>query len=119
MLGEVGEEYKKLDDNVSEESKKANYVIDEIQKISGIKVKGKLPKIHSLTNLTTDSFDKVAETHPRKGFFLRDEFKERGIIGLLPGISREMKFSTYGLTFDQVKHFINSFIDIAEKYNLI
>ncbi len=102
-----------------EEGKKINYVIDKIKNIKGVQIKGKLPKIHPLTNITTEGFANVAMTHPRKGFFVRDEFKERGIIGMLPGISKEMKFSTYGLTWDQVIHFTNAFLEIAKKYNLI
>ncbi len=101
-----------------DEAKKINYVIDKIKNIKGVQINGKLPKIHPLTNITTEGFAKVAKTHPRKGFFVRDEFKERGVIGMLPGISKDMKFSTYGLTWDQVKHFTNSFLEIAEKYNL-
>ncbi|MFX1259052.1 MAG: O-phospho-L-seryl-tRNA:Cys-tRNA synthase, partial [Promethearchaeota archaeon] len=104
---------------VKEESKKANYVIENIKEIKGIEIHGKLPKIHPLTTIKTDSFAKIAKTHPRKGFFVRDEFKEKGIIGMLPGISKDMKFSTYGLTWGQVKHFTDSFIEIAKKYNLI
>ncbi len=104
---------------VDEESKKANYVIDNIKNVKGIEILGKLPKIHPLTNIKTEGFAKVAESHPRKGFFLRDEFKERGIIGLLPGISKEMKFSTYGLTWEQIKYFKKSFIETAKKYNLL
>ncbi|MFX1320026.1 MAG: O-phospho-L-seryl-tRNA:Cys-tRNA synthase [Promethearchaeota archaeon] len=104
---------------VDEESKKANYVIDNIRNVMGIKILGKLPKIHPLTNIKTEGFAKVAESHPRKGFFLRDEFKERGIIGLLPGISKEMKFNTYGLSWEQIKYFTQSFIEIAQKYNLL
>jgi len=106
-------------ENVIQESKKANFVIENIKKIEGIEVQGKLPKIHPLTNIKTNSFAEVAKTHPRKGFFVRQEFKERGIIGLAPGISKEMKFNIYGLTWEQVKHFTNSFLEIAEKYNLI
>ncbi len=102
-----------------EESKKANYVIESIKNIKGIEILGKLPKIHPLTNLKTESFSEVAKTHPRRGFFLRDDFKERGIIGLLPGISKEMKFNTYDLTWEQVKYFTKSFIEIAQKYNLL
>ena len=102
-----------------EEAKKANYVIEQIKNIKGVKLNGKFPKVHPLTNITTEGFAEVAKTHPRKGFFVRDEFKERGIIGMLPGISKDMKFSTYGLTWNQVKHFTKSFIEIAEKYNLI
>ena len=104
---------------VEEESKKANYVIEHIKNIEGITILGKLPKVHPLTNIKTECFAKVAESHSRKGFFLRDEFKERGVIGMLAGISKEMKFSTYGLTWEQVKHFTKSFIEIAQKYNLI
>ncbi|MFX0186921.1 MAG: O-phospho-L-seryl-tRNA:Cys-tRNA synthase [Candidatus Hodarchaeota archaeon] len=102
-----------------EEAKKANYVINEIKKVKGLYVNGKLPKIHPLTNITTEGFANVAKTHPRKGFFVRDEFKERGIIGMLPGISKDMKYSTYGLTWEQVRHFTKSFLEIAKKYNLI
>jgi len=106
-------------ENADEESKKINYVVDEITKIKGVSIMGKLPKVHPLTNIKTDGFAEVAKTHPRKGFFVRDEFKKRGIIGMLPGISKDMKFSTYGLTWDQVKHLVKSFLEIAEKYNLV
>ena len=102
-----------------EEAKKINYVINKIKNIKGVQINGRLPKIHPLTNITTEGFAKVAKTHPRKGFFVRDEFKERGIIGMLPGISKDMKFSTYGLTWEQVKHFANSFLEVAKKYNLV
>lgn len=105
-------------ENAAEESKKANYVIENISKIKGITILGKLPKIHPLTSIETASFAEIAKDHPRKGFFLREEFKERGIIGMAPGISKNMKFSTYGLTWDQVKYFVKAFIEIAEKYNL-
>ena len=104
---------------VKEESKKANYVIEKIQTIKNLKVLGKLPKIHPLTNVETKCFEEVSKSHPRRGFFLRDEFKERGILGMLPGISKEIKFNTFGLSWDQVKHFTNSFLEIAEKYNLL
>jgi len=104
---------------VDDEEKKANYVIEKIKNIKGVKVKGKLPKVHPLTNIATEGFAEVSKTHPRRGFFVRDEFKKRGIIGMLPGISKDMKYSTYGLTWDQIEHFTKSFIEIAEKYNLI
>ncbi|MEJ2296866.1 MAG: aminotransferase class V-fold PLP-dependent enzyme, partial [Candidatus Lokiarchaeota archaeon] len=106
-------------ENVEEETKKINYVIDKIKNIKGIDVNGKLPKIHPLTNLKTDSFAEIAKNHQRRGFFLRDEFKERKIVGLAPGISKEMKFNTYGLTWQQIKYFTNSFREIAEKYHLL
>jgi len=102
--------------NAEEESKKINHVIDNIKNIEGIEILGKLPKIHPLTSIKTDIFAEIAKVHPRKGFFVRDEFKERGIIGMLPGISKEMKFSTYGLTWTQINQFSNAFIEIVKKY---
>lgn len=106
------------EENVKEESKKVNYVIENIRGIKGITILGKQPKIHPLTNVKTDCFAEVAKSHPRRGFFLRDDFKEKGIIGMLPGISKEIKFSTYGLTWEQVKHFTKTFLEIVKKYNL-
>jgi len=104
---------------IAEERKKINYVIDHIKDIKGIKILGKLPKIHPLTNVKTDSFAEVAKNHSRRGFFLREEFKEKKIIGLAPGISKEIKFNTYGLTWPQIRYFTNSFREIAKKYHII
>ena len=106
-------------EKIAEEREKIAYVIDKIKDIDGIEILGKLPKIHSLTNIKTDCFAKVAESHPRRGFFLREEFKNKKILGLAPGISKEMKINTYGLTWPQIKYFTNSFLEIAEKYHLL
>ncbi|MFX1274439.1 MAG: O-phospho-L-seryl-tRNA:Cys-tRNA synthase [Promethearchaeota archaeon] len=103
---------------VEEEAKKVNYIIDKIKKIEGIEILGKLPKIHPLTSIKTELFAEISKNHPRKGFFLRDDFKERGIIGMAPGISKEMKFNTYGLTWEQVKYFADTFLEIVKKYKI-
>ncbi|MEJ2249066.1 MAG: O-phospho-L-seryl-tRNA:Cys-tRNA synthase [Candidatus Lokiarchaeota archaeon] len=103
---------------VEEELKKVNYVVDKIKKINGIRVLGKVPKLHPLVNLRTLGFEKVAKTHTRRGFFLREEFKERGIIGMLPGISTELKFNTFGLSWNQIKRFTNALLDICSKYGI-
>lgn len=104
---------------IAEERKKINYVIDNIKDIEGIKILGKLPKYHPLTNIETDCFAEIAKNHPRRGFFLREEFKEKRIVGLAPGISKEMKINTYGLTWSQIKYFTNSFREIAKKYHIL
>lgn len=102
---------------VQEESKKINYVIDAIKSIEGVEILGKLPKIHPLTSIKTNNFAQIAKNHPRRGFFVRDEFKERGIIGMAPGISKNMKVSTYGLTWNQVRRFASAFIEISNKFS--
>ncbi|MHA1820853.1 MAG: O-phospho-L-seryl-tRNA:Cys-tRNA synthase [Promethearchaeota archaeon] len=105
-------------DIVKEEGKKAEYVASQAERIKGIKMLGTRPKVHPLINLETPVFNEIAKNHPRKGFFLREEFKERGIIGMMPGITKKLEINTYGLTWEQVYYVADAILDIARKYNL-
>lgn len=102
-----------------EEIRKSNYFIDEFLKIEGNQVSSEMPRKHTLTKVdTTGSFDKIARTHKRRGFFFSDELKERRILGEFPGATRAWKLNTYGLTWDQIKYLAQSFQDIARKYEI-
>ncbi len=105
-------------DNAREEAKKANWMVEQLKKIEGVNVLGKLPKVHPLTYLETPAFAKVAEDHKRRGFFLREEFNNKGVTGMAAGISKSMKFSVYGLSWPQVENVRNAFFEIAKKYNI-
>ena len=100
-------------ERAAEEAKKAQFMVDELRKIEGIEITGIQPKVHSLTNILTPGFAEVAKKHQRKGFFVREAFTKLGIIGMSPGISKKMKFSVYGLTWDQVKKVRDAFVKIA------
>lgn len=105
--------------NWDEEVKKSNYFLEQFRRIEGCKVLSEQPRKHTLTKVdTTESFDTVAKTHKRRGFFFSDELKDRGIIGEFPGATRTWKLNTYGLSWDQIKYAAESFIAIAEKYGL-
>jgi len=102
-----------------EEIKKINYFVDEFLKIEGNKVLSEVPRKHTLTKVdTTGSFDKIAQTHKRRGFFFSDELKERKIIGEFAGATKKWKFNTYGLSWEQIKYLANVFQEIAKKYNI-
>lgn len=102
-----------------DEVKKINYFTDEFLKIEGNKVLSEMPRKHTLTKVdTSDSFGKVAETHKRRGYFLTDALKKRGIIGPFPGATNAWKMNTYGLTWDQVKYLSESFKEIASENDL-
>ena len=102
-----------------DEVKKINYVMDEFLKIEGNKVLSEMPRKNTLTKVdTTESFDKIAQTHKRKGFFFSDELKDRKIVGEFVGATRAWKLNTYGLTWDQVKYLANAFQEIAEKHGI-
>ncbi len=102
-----------------EEVEKSNYFLEQFKRIEGSKVLSEWPRKHTLTKVdTTGSFDVVAKTHKRRGFFFSDELKDRGIAGEFAGATRTWKLNTYGLTWDQIKYTAESFIEIAEKYGL-
>jgi len=102
-----------------EEVKKGNYFAEEFLKIEGNKILSEMPRKHTLTKVdTTESFDKIARTHKRRGFFFSDELKERRIVGEFVGATRAWKLNTYGLTWDQVKYLAQALQDIAKKYGI-
>ena len=102
-----------------EEVAKSNRFLRELSRIEGTRVLSELPRRHTLSKVdTTESFDRVAKTHKRRGYFLSDELKERGIIGEFAGATRVWKLNTYGLTSDQVDYTAGSFLEIAEGYGL-
>ena len=105
--------------NWEEEVKKSNYFLNQFLRIQGSKVLSEWPRRHTLSKVdTTGSFDVVAKTHKRRGFFFSDELKDRGIIGEFAGATRTWKLNTYGQSWEQIKYTAESFLDIASKYKL-
>lgn len=102
-----------------EELQKSNWFLEQFQRVEGSRVLSEWPRRHTLTKVdTTGSYDTVAKTHKRRGFFFSDELKERGIAGEFAGATRTWKLNTYGLTWDQIRYTAESFIEIAEKHGL-
>lgn len=102
-----------------EEVKKSNYLIEQLLRIQGSKVLSEWPRRHTLSKVdTTGSFDVIARTHKRRGFFFSDELKDRGIVGEFAGATRTWKLNTYGQTWERIKYTADSFLDIAGKYGL-
>ena len=102
-----------------EEVKKSNFFIDNLLRITGSRVLSEYPRKHTLTKVdTTGSFDTVAKTHKRRGFFFSDELSSKGIVGEFAGATRTWKLNTYGLTWEQVKYLSDVFTGIAEKHEL-
>ncbi len=103
----------------SEEVEKSNYFIREFLRIAGNKIMSEYPRKHTLSRVDTrNSFDKIARTHKRRGFFLSDELKRRGIIGEFEGSTRIWKLNTYGLSWERIRYLADAFLDIARKYEL-
>ena len=108
----VVERVKKWD----EELKKVRWFVEEIEKLDDIMLIGERPHKHHLLHLETPLFWEISKHHKRKGFFLADEMIKRGIVGLHRGLSKHVKLSVYGLSWDQVKKVRDAFYEIAEEY---
>jgi len=99
---------------------KSNYVVDALLGIKGNTCVSEYPRKHTLSKVdTTGSFDTVARTHKRRGYFLSDELKQRGIVGAFSGATRAWKLNTYGLSWDQIRYVADAFKEIAGKYGLL
>ena len=102
--------------NWDEEFKKTRWLIEELEKLDGIMLLGTHPHYHHLVAFETPIFWEISKHHKRKGFFLAEEMIKRGIVGLHKGLSKHIKFSVYGLSWDQVRLIRDSFYDIAETF---
>lgn len=101
------------------EVEKINYFVREFLRVEGNEVQSEVPRKHTLTKVdTTGSFDRIARTHKRRGYFFSDELKARKIVGEFPGSTRAWKLNTYGLTWEQIKYLTEAFQEIAEKYGI-
>ncbi|MFQ6119970.1 MAG: O-phospho-L-seryl-tRNA:Cys-tRNA synthase [Methanosarcinales archaeon] len=101
-----------------EEVKKAQYLADELEKITGFHQMGQKPRMHTLMNIEAQPLHEIAMKNKRKGYFLYHELKKRKVIGLHPGMTKNFKINSYGLNWDQVKYVASSFKDIAKSYGL-
>jgi Sep-tRNA:Cys-tRNA synthetase len=91
-------------------------VLESLLSIKGTKILSEYPRRHTLTRVdTTGSFDKVAENHKKRGFYLSAALEERGITGIIPGATKIWKFNTYGTTKKQAQHLAGAFIEIANE----
>ncbi|MDD5111555.1 MAG: O-phospho-L-seryl-tRNA:Cys-tRNA synthase [Candidatus Altiarchaeota archaeon] len=82
----------------------------------GIRQLGVKPTEHDLNFYESDVLYRISETHKKKNFYLYSELKDRGIVGIKAGLTKNFKFSAYGKTREQVEHIAWAFKDIVEKY---
>ncbi|HIP16414.1 MAG TPA: O-phospho-L-seryl-tRNA:Cys-tRNA synthase, partial [Methanothermococcus okinawensis] len=97
-----------------EELKKTRYVVDRLEEI-GFKQLGMKPKEHDLIKFETPVLEEMSKRNKRRGFFFYEELKKRGIGGIVPGVTKEIKISVYGLTWEQVEYVVDTIIEIVEK----
>jgi Sep-tRNA:Cys-tRNA synthetase len=94
-------------------------VMDALLSVEGTKILSEYPRRHTLTRMDTrTSFDKVAESHKKRGFYLSSALEEKGITGVIPGATKIWKFNTYGMTKKQAMHLADAFVAVAQENGL-
>jgi Sep-tRNA:Cys-tRNA synthetase len=102
-----------------DELKNNRVVLDGLLSVSGTKVLSEFPRNHTLTRVdTTASFDTIATTHKKRGFYFSGALEERGITGVIPGATKIWKFNTYGITKIQAQYLADAFTAIAGENGL-
>ena len=77
-------------------------VLEALLSVTGTKILSEYPRNHTLTRVDTiASFDTVAESHRKRGFYFSSALEEKGIVGVIPGATKVWKFNTYGITQQQ------------------
>ena len=103
-------------ENWTQQVENARSLAVTLERIDGVKMLGTRPHEHTLMQFETPPLEEAARNAPKKGFFLYNELKARGIVGIFPGMVKAIKLNTFGLTRAQVDHVGQSIIDIAKKY---
>jgi Sep-tRNA:Cys-tRNA synthetase len=94
-------------------------VLEALLTVSGTKILSEYPRNHTLTRVDTiASFDTVAQSHKKRGFYFSSALEEKGIVGVIPGATKVWKFNTYGSTPHQASYLADAFVTIAKENDL-
>jgi Sep-tRNA:Cys-tRNA synthetase len=94
-------------------------VLDGLLSVEGTKILSEMPRKHTLTRADTiGSFDTIAESHKKRGFYFSGALEEKGVTGVIPGATKVWKFNTYGMTQKQAVYLAEVFADIAHENGL-
>ncbi len=97
------------------EVENARTLVEKLESI-GLKHMGEKPTRHDLNFFESNVLYEISQTHKRKNFFLYQELKKRGVIGIKAGLTKQFKLSTYGKTKEQVKLIGDAFEEIVNKF---
>ncbi len=97
-----------------EEMKKSEKFVKEMEDLGDVMLLGERPHRHHLLHFETPLFWEISQTHRRKGFFLAEEMRKRGIVGLHKGLSKHVKMSVYGLSEEEISKVLHAFREVAK-----
>jgi Sep-tRNA:Cys-tRNA synthetase len=96
-----------------EEIEKVQWFSEEMEKL-GLKQLGEKPHQHDLMCFKTEPFYEISKKHSKGRFFLYSELKKRGISGIMPGLTKMFKLSTFEISKKELEKVIEAFKEILE-----
>ena len=82
----------------------------------GLVQQGEKPHNHDLIFFLAENLYQISQKAKERRYFLYRDLKKRGISGIKPGLTRQFKLSTYGLTKEELHRVTEAFAQIIESY---
>ena len=98
-----------------EEVEKARAFSSEMEKL-GMRQLGDRPHNHDLMFFLAENLFEISQKAKKGRYFLYRDLKERGISGIKPGLTRQFKLSTFGLSKNETDEVIRAFDEIIKSY---
>lgn len=98
-----------------EEVDKARWFSREMEKL-GMILQGERPHNHDLMFFLAERLYEISQTAKKGRYFLYRDLKDRGICGIKPGLTRQFKLSTFGLSREELEKVLQAFAEIMESY---
>ena len=97
-----------------QEIEKAQWFSEEMEKLNFEQL-GEKPHRHDLMFFKTENLYKISKNHPKGRFFLYSELKKKRITGIMPGLTKKFKLSTFEIPKEKLQYVLNSFKEILEE----
>lgn len=98
-----------------EEIEKARWFSSEMEKMNMVQL-GDRPHNHDLMFFLAENLYEISQTAKKGRYFLYRDLKERGVSGIKPGLTRQFKLSTFGLSREMLQKVLGAFRDIIKSY---
>ena len=98
-----------------EEVEKARWFIADMEKL-GLEQQGDRPHNHDLIFFRAENLYAISQTAKKGRYFLYRDLKDRGICGIKPGLTRQFKLSTFGLSKAELEKVLGAFEDIIKSH---
>jgi len=98
-----------------EEIEKARWFSCEMEKMNMVQL-GDRPHNHDLMFFLAENLYEISQTAKKGRYFLYRDLKERGVSGIKPGLTRQFKLSTFGLSREMLQKVLGAFEDIINSY---